>query len=465
MKRFLISLVVLTLCMMAVTPSLLACAAGEGARLHEIVLAVQEALDQGGEYPLHKDIATYDLLVEGLGLLDVEGVAPEDVTAFRALKFVYDKEEKRIRLYIDATHLTFGMSTNTAHAYWEEEWQQIVALLAAFDGQLADADNYDELDKAISDLVASVALVPTYVDVVRGWTEAVDAWVADADDTWTSGINAGLEAFNLPLVSLPAYSITLEDSSYLAGIDSLRSYYSQEDWTALSAAHQAILDYFNSDTDYHERYVDPPEVILAWRTAVQEATIVLDQAAIDLARSKTNAHAALQLYLQSSFLADYSSEEQARIRRIVAQADARIDACTTQQEVAAVVADCGETIRATQQSPKKKLSWSTILAIVLAGVAVVLFVVYFVIKKKETASTKRVDSQVFLAQLTQEIEQAKAQKEREEQERQEVQEQEKAQEEPAESVPAQGEESECPQPCDESPVQEGPQEEDKEEQP
>ena len=457
MKRFLILLVVLTLCMMAVTPSLLAYAEGEGARLHEIVLAVQEALDQGGEYPLHKDIATYDLLVEGLGLLYAEDANPEDVTAFRSLKFVYDKEEQRVRLYVDATHLTFGMTTNTANAYWEEEWQQIVTLLDAFDEQLAAAANYDELDKAVDDLAAAVALVPTYVDVVRGWTEAVDAWVADADDTWTSGINAGLEAFNLPLVSLPAYSITLEDSNYLAGIDALRSYYSQEDWTALTAAHQAILDFFAGDTDYHQRYVDPPEVILAWRTAVQEATIVLDQTAIDLARSKTNAHAALQLYLQSSFLVDYSGEEKARIRRIVAQADARIDACATQQEVAAVVADCGEAIRATQQSPKKKLSWSTILAIVLAGVAVVLFVVYFVLKKKESASTKRVDSQVFLAQLTQEIEHAKAQKEREEQEAQE-------QEEPAKSEPVQEEESECPQPCDESPVQEGSQE-DKEEQP
>ena len=126
--------------------------------------------------------------------------------------------------------------------------------------------------------------------------------------------------------------------------------------------------------------------------------------------------------------------------------------------MAAIVDNCAQAIRSVQDTPKKTLSWSAILAIVLACVAVVLFVVYFVLKKKESTSTKRVDSQVFLAQLTKEIEQANAQKE------QEVQEQGESQEDPVESEPVQGEEGECPPSADEPPAQEEPQEE-KEEQP
>ena len=410
MKRFLVIFLILLVVAMAL-PSVLATADG-GDRLHEIVTILSEQLARGGDYPLHAapdpEVSSmtdyyHQLILEGLDLME-EG-SEEDAQALAHLCFVYDKEEARLKLYVDSTQLVFGITRSTAHAYWEEEWRQIAALIATLDEELAAAEDYDAALAAFERLREGVALVPTYDEVYGDWVERVDAIVHDEDAVWLGTINAALAAFDLGEVSLSPFSVEMSVTAYLNSVAALSKYYSEEDWQTLSTAHQALLRYFYDETDYHADYEETPSVVADWRTALSSVTVLLDADEVNLAIALSNARAALALYLTEDFLGRYSAEERARIERVVEQSYTALNHCTTPEEVAQVVKSCGDSVKA---DTAKSLGKTTIIAIVLGSVAVVLFILYFVFKYLQSRKVKHVDGQVFLAGLAKEIEEAKA---------------------------------------------------------
>ena len=408
MKKTVVLFAILCLVLTALSPSMLACAEGEGERLHEIVVTLSSALETGGDYPLHADKTYYDLVVEGQNLLSASLVAEEDETAFLRLKLTYDKEEARLRLYVDSTHLTFGMTRSTAKEYDQAEWDQVAGLLTSLDEALPDVDTQEGLTALFDSFAQEINSIPTRSQVIDGWVDAVDRWVGYADELWTDAVNAALLAFDLAPVAIEGYSIEMDPTSYERSLEGLKTYYSPEDWSALLSAHQGMIGYFSSDEDKHHRYEDKPQVIEYWESVVSNATVLLDADVVEWARVIANAKAALRLYLTEDFLKDYDEEGRARVVRIVEQAELELASCTTKEQVAAVVQNCGNTIK---ESSRKGLSKTSIIAIVLAAVAVVLLIVYFVFKYRSRQKTTRQDGQALLEELTRQVEQAKAQKE------------------------------------------------------
>ncbi|MBO4534985.1 MAG: hypothetical protein J5755_03500 [Clostridia bacterium] len=436
MKRVFLILTILLFVVTMALPSVLATADG-GERLHEIVEILSAQLEAGGDYPLHAapdpEVSTmtdyyHQLIYEGFDLID-EG-AEEDVQALRWLAFVYDKEEARLKLYVDSTQLQFGMTRSSVNSYWEEEWAEIAALLLQLDQDLAAADDYDSVDAAFARLRAGVEQVPTYDQIYRGWVNAVDAYVNEQDALWLGTINAALAAFDMGEASLSPFSVEISLTYYSESVEALSKYYSREDWASVTSAHDAMLAYFLGESDYHARYEETPTVVTDWQTVLGRVTVLLDADEVNMAIALRNARAALALYLEEDFLSRYDADERARIIRAVEQSYVALEACTTPNEVAAVVSDCGKTIKA---GTRKTLSKTTIIAIVLGVVAVVLFILYFVFKYFQSRKTKHVDAQVFLAGLAKEIEEAKAKEaERQAQEEPSAEQEESSQEEPAE---------------------------------
>ena len=364
----------------------------DAARVHEIV----QQLAQMDNYA---DSTAFALLSEADNLMaDVQvaaAVSDADKPDLQTYRRYYRRDNCLLELNRRMGDHTFTLKGGRTQTYLDIEWQQLSALVQAYCDAI-DGYTEEEMSTQLDALMVAIARLPTQEDVYDNWYAMADKVVAEACAMLTAHINQLRSAVGLAALSSPAFSMRSVDNS-LAGWDRWVADHVTDGDEFVAFFHTAVQATFNTDLRATEQQMQ-----VAWQgfsdrvQAVTGIVVPVEDAAVMAAKAQLLAY--IDNALSTSPIVDFTGQAKQYYIDLAAQCRADLQGAVTAQQVRAV--SDYYTAKFDVQVPTTGNNRMWLWIGISMGVALVCFVLYFVLKRRvPVPKDTRQSAQAFLAQL------------------------------------------------------------------
>lgn len=389
MKRSICALLILLILLTALLPSAFCVAEPENVARYEEIL---NTLSTYTNYASPQVLALVEEAEDLLSDPDVQAAYTEEELALVAfyrhgfhVDCVLEEINAKVKLYRYVRY-----STADEREYGEREWATIYeAYLSA--AQDIDAATVPEDMEAVRDaFFESIHALPVYADIYNGWepviNEVINAEVARLETKVNDyRASVGLSAVAAPTFIVVTFQNCVDDVAEFARAN-------------LEDAESVVSTFTNAATDAKllGMYASKSEMEGVWdsyRYAVNMSKGRASAEEISLNNKKKEAVATLtQAIVDSSYIQSLKGEDYALYQAFPAMMREQLASVQTEEEVAAVLDDYLALLEPSAlHTTDKKLDTLTVLIIVFAVVAVLLFATYLVMRFRKGSTPKKED--------------------------------------------------------------------------